>query len=70
MRKLIFSVAGVVIATLFAWGGLLAHGAIVLNSGDSQWDRDPGAADLFFGLWVIVSILGGIVGWWLAGRAK
>ena len=68
MKKILFAFLGIAIATLIAWGGLLLHGAIYLSPGDSQWDRDPGAARLFFRLWAAISVLGGVIGWWWARR--
>jgi hypothetical protein len=70
MRRLIYCMLGVIAGSALAWIGLLSWAAINLNPNDSLWDRDPRAADMFFMLWLLLSIAGCIVGLWLGGRSK
>lgn len=68
MKRMLFAILGIAAATLIAWVGLMLHGFIFLTPGDSQWDRDPGAARMFFRVWVGLCVVGGLVGWWWAAR--
>ena len=70
MKRIFFCLLGVVAGSALAWGSLLSWAAFNLNPNDSLWDRDPQAADMFFMLWLLLSIAGCIVGIWLGGRTK
>lgn len=56
MRTLVYAVLGFFLATVIAWGGLLAWAFLVLDPHDSYWDRNPGSADTFFICWLLAGI--------------
>jgi hypothetical protein len=68
MKKILFTFLGVITASVLAWGGLLGWAALVLNPDDSYFDRNPAALDTFVVAWGALSLLGGIVGWWVGGK--
>ena len=61
MKTLLYSIMGFVIASIIAWGGLIAWGAIFLKQGDSYWDRTPYAAEIFFACWLFFAVGAAIV---------
>jgi trans-2-enoyl-CoA reductase len=70
MKTIAYCVLGLVLASLLAWAGLLGWAATNLNPNDSLWDRNPQAANGFAVVWLLLSVVGGAVGVWLARRKK
>ena len=58
MKTFLYSLLGVAIASVIAWGALLLWGGLVLQlpPGDSYWDRTPYGADIFLAGWLCFAI--------------
>ncbi len=56
MKTLLYAVLGFLVATVIAWGGLLAWAFAFLDHHGSYWDQTPGAADTFFTCWLVFAI--------------
>ena len=56
MRTFLYAVLGFIVASLFAWGGLLIWALTMLEPDDSYWDRTPMAADAFVACWLLFGI--------------
>ena len=62
MKRVLFTVLGVLAGSALAWTCLLSWAALNLSPTDSLFDRDPQAADLFLGGWLALATIGAIVG--------
>ncbi len=70
MKTFLCAVLGFLLASVIAWGGLLLWGVIFLDKGDSYWDRQPYAADVFFACWLVFSTATSIAAAWLSRRNR
>lgn len=69
-KYITFCVLGMLIATAVFYGGLAAWFALFIEADDNYLDRKPRVADALFVLWLIWSLMGGVLGVWLARRRK
>ena len=57
MKPFLYAALRFIVASLFAWGGILIWAFTMLEQDDSYRDRTPMAADTFVALWLIGSIV-------------
>lgn len=69
MKTTLYAITGFILASVLAWGGLLAWAAISVAGDDSYWDRTPYAADLFFAVWLLSAIGAAVAGIRLSRRS-
>lgn len=62
MRRVVFTVLGILAGSALAWGCLLSWAALNLDPRDSLFDRDPQALQLFLGAWLASAVLGAALG--------
>jgi hypothetical protein len=62
MKRVLFTVLGILAGSALAWGCLLSWAALNLDPRDSLFDRDPQALYVFLGLWIVLAGLGAVIG--------
>jgi hypothetical protein len=72
MRRILYLLLGLLLATVLAWGGLYITGYIheYMHGPDSLFDRSRDAQNLFLILWSGLSVACGALGIWLGGRSR
>jgi hypothetical protein len=61
-RILISAVFGAIAATVISWGGLYLFGTFILHGHGSLFDTNPTAANIFFVIWLTVTVVGAVTG--------
>jgi len=56
------AVVSVMIATLLCWGLLILYAKFILHGKGSLFDADPNAANAFFIIWGVVSLVFMLIG--------
>lgn len=62
MKRVLFTILGMLAGSALAWAGLLSWAAFSLNLQDSLFDRDPQALNLFLSVWVTLAVMGAVAG--------
>lgn len=62
MKRVLFTVLGILAGSALAWGCLLSWAALNLDPRDSLFDRDPQALQIFLGAWLASAVLGALIG--------
>jgi hypothetical protein len=68
MKRALFTVLGILAGSALAWGCLLSWAALNLDPRDSLFDRDPQAMNLFLGAWLVLAIVGALIGQRASGK--
>lgn len=69
MRQIAAAVLGALLATAVCWGALYLYGTFVLTHG-SLFDTNPSAAELFFAVWGVGTLISAVVAVALTQRKK
>lgn len=62
MKRVLFTLLGVLAGSALAWACLLSWAALNLSPTDSLFDRDPQTLDLFLAGWLVLAMLGAVIG--------
>jgi hypothetical protein len=68
MKRILFTVLGILAGSALAWVCLLSWAALNLDPRDSLFDRDPQALQLFLSAWLASAALGAVIGLKASGR--
>lgn len=68
MKRVLFTVLGILAGSALAWGCLLSWAALNLDPRDSLFDRDPQSLQLFLGAWLASAALGAVLGLKVSGK--
>lgn len=68
MKRVLFTVIGILAGSALAWVCLLSWAALNLDPRDSLFDRAPHAMQLFLGAWLVSAALGAVVGLRVSGK--
>lgn len=70
LRISIRAILGAVAATIFSWGGLFLYGTFVLHGNGSLFDTNPNTANLFFLIWLILTVFAAITCGYSIGKKR
>lgn len=70
MKRVLFTLLGILAGSALAWGCLLSWAALNLDPRDSLFDRDPLALQLFLSAWLASAVLGAALGLKVSRKKK